>query len=76
MNKIAYINCIKPKCNVHQPVELLLTPIFVLPTTNVTLSVIDFNVATASSCVTFSKFRSPCKKQNTCQIGEHTQFGC
>lgn len=32
---------------------------FVLPTTKVTLSVIDLSVATASSCVTFSKFRSP-----------------
>lgn len=32
---------------------------FILPTTNVTLSVIDFSVATASSCVTFSKLRSP-----------------
>lgn len=42
-----------------KPIELL-RPKFVLPITNVTLSVIDFNVATASSCVTFSKLRSPC----------------
>lgn len=44
------------------PIELeLLRPKFVLPTTNVTLSVMDFSVATASSCVTFSRLRSPCK---------------
>lgn len=33
-----------------------------LPTTNVTLSTTDFKVATACSCVTFSKFLSTCKK--------------
>lgn len=59
-----------------KPIELtLLMPKLVLPTTNVTLSVIDLSVATASSCDTFSKLRSPFKRnrqEEKCQTHTRT----
>lgn len=59
----ALVDC---EFELDNPIELeLLRPKFVLPTTNVTLSVMDLSVATASSCVTFSRLRSPCELNRT-----------
>lgn len=60
----ALVDC---EFELDNPIEWeLLRPKFVLPTTNVTLSVIDLSVATASSCVTFSRLRSPCVCASAC----------